>query len=136
MILTKMALPRRTFLRGLGATLGLPLLEAMVPAFTAIAQTAAKPIHRVAFFYVPNGIQLVNWHPKAEGASFDITPILSPLTPFRDRMVVVSGLANSQADALDVGSGSHARAAGVWLNGVRPKRTEGADIRAGTTIDQ
>ena len=136
MIVTKMSLPRRTFLRGLGATLGLPLLEAMVPAFTALAQTAAKPVHRVAFFYVPNGIQLVNWHPKAEGANFEVTPILSPLAPFHKRMVVVSGLANSQADALDVGSGSHARAAGVWLNGVRPKRTEGADIRAGTTIDQ
>jgi hypothetical protein len=136
MIVTKMSLPRRTFLRGLGATVGLPLLGAMVPAFTALAQTAAKPVRRLAFFYVPNGIQLVNWHPKTEGAHFDITPILSPLAPFRDQLVVVSGLANSQADPLDVGSGSHARAAGVWLNGVRPKRTESADIHAGTTVDQ
>jgi hypothetical protein len=136
MIVTKMSLPRRTFLRGLGSTLGLPLLEAMVPAFTALAQTAAKPVRRLAFFYVPNGIQLVNWHPKSEGANFEITPILSPLERVRDQIVVVSGLANSQADPLDVGSGSHARAAGVWLNGVRPKRTESADIQAGITVDQ
>jgi hypothetical protein len=136
MIVKKMSLPRRTFLRGLGATVSLPLLEAMVPAFTAIAQTAAKPVQRVAFFYVPNGIQLINWHPSTEGPGFEVTPILSPLASVRDQMVVVSGLANSQADALDIGSGSHARAAGTWLNGVRPKRTEGADIQAGTTVDQ
>lgn len=136
MIVRKLSLPRRTFLRGIGATLGLPLLDAMVPAFTALAQTAANPVPRLAFFYVPNGIQLINWHPKSDASSLEITPILSPLAPFRDQMVMVSGLANSQADALDIGSGSHARAAGVWLNGVRPKRTEGADIRAGTTVDQ
>lgn len=136
MIVTKRSLPRRTFLRGLGATLGVPLLDAMVPAFTALAQTAAKPVQRLAFFYVPNGIQLVNWHSKTDGATLEITPILAPLAPFRDQTVMVSGLANSQADPLDVGSGSHARAAGVWLNGVRPKRTESADIQAGTTVDQ
>src|SRR5213596_1107958 len=132
MIVTKMSLPRRTFLRGLGASVSLPLLEAMVPAFTAIAQTAAKPVQRVAFFYVPNGIQLINWHPSTEGAGFEVTPILSPLARVRDQMVVVSGLANSQADALDIGSGSHARAAGTWLNGVR----SAPDVQAGTTIDQ
>jgi hypothetical protein len=136
MIVTKLSLPRRTFLRGLGATLGLPLLEAMVPAFTALARTPAKGVPRLAFFYVPNGIQLVNFHPKGEGTDFEITPILSPLAPFKDRMVLVAGLANSTADPLDVGSGSHARASAVWLNGVRPKRTEGADFQAGTTIDQ
>jgi hypothetical protein len=136
MIVTKLSLPRRTFLRGLGASLGLPLLEAMVPAFTAVARTAAKGVPRLAFFYVPNGIQLVNFHPKTEGRNFDVTPILGPLAAYRDRMVVVSGLANSTADPLDVGSGSHARASAVWLNGVRPKRTEGADFQAGTTIDQ
>src|SRR2546428_3354636 len=108
----------------------------MVRAFTPLARTPAKGVPRLAFFYAPNGIQLVNFHPRGEGTAFEMTPILNPLASFRDRMVLVSGLANSTADPLDVGSGSHARASAVWLNGVRPKRTEGADFQAGTTIDQ
>src|SRR2546429_3316594 len=108
MIVTKMSLPRRTFLRGFGATLGLPLLEAMVPAFAALARTPAKGVPRLAFFYVPNGIQLVNFHPKGDSTDFDITPILSPLASFKDRMVLVSGLANSTARPLDGRSRSHA----------------------------
>ena len=136
MIVSKTSLPRRTFLRGVGATLALPFLDAMVPALSALSQTAATPAMRLGFFYVPNGIQMGNFRPKGEGSAFEITPILAPLAPYRDQLIVFGGLANAQADPLDVGSGTHARAGAVWLNGARPKRTEGADIQAGTTIDQ
>ena len=136
MIITKRSLPRRTFLRGVGATLSLPLLDAMVPALSALSQTPAQPRMRMGFLYVPNGIQMENFRPAGDGAGFEMTPILHPLEPYRDQTVVLGGLANALANPLDVGSGTHARASAVWLNGVRPKRTEGADIRAGTTIDQ
>ena len=136
MIITKRSLPRRTFLRGVGATLSLPLLDAMVPALSALSQTPAQPRMRMGFLYVPNGIQMENFRPAGDGAGFEMTPILRPLEPYRDQTVVLGGLANALANPLDVGSGTHARASAVWLNGVRPKRTEGADIRAGTTIDQ
>ena len=136
MIITKRSLPRRTFLRGVGATLSLPLLDAMVPALSALSQTPAQPRMRMGFLYVPNGIQMENFRPAGDGAGFEMTPILHPLEPYRDRTIVLGGLANALANPLDVGSGTHARASAVWLNGVRPKRTEGADIRAGTTIDQ
>ncbi len=136
MFLVKKALPRRTFLRGIGVTVGLPLLDAMVPALSALRTTPAKPTPRLGFCYVPNGIQLANFLPKVAGEGFEGTPVLAPIMPFRDALVVVSGLANSAGDTLDLGSGPHSRCAAVWLNGVRPKRTEGADIQAGTTIDQ
>ena len=136
MIITRMSLPRRTFLRGVGATLALPLLDAMVPALSALSQTAAQPKMRMGFTYVPNGIQMESFRPKSAGAGFDVTPILRSLEPYRNQTIIFGGLANTQANPLDVGSGTHARASAVWLNGTRPKRTEGADIRAGTTIDQ
>jgi hypothetical protein len=134
MIITKMALPRRTFLRGVGAALALPFLDAMTPALSALAKTPA--VQRLGFVYVPNGIQMVNYLPKIEGSAFEMTPILSPLARFRDQMTVVTGLANHQGDAMDGGSGPHTRTSATWLNGVRPKHTEGADFRSGTTIDQ
>src|SRR5262249_9088460 len=133
MVIKRMSLPRRTFLRGAGAALALPLLNAMVPALTAMSKTAAAPAPRLGFVYVPNGVQLVNFLPKVEGPAFDVTPILSPLAAFRDRLVVVSGLSNAQADALDQGSGPHTRGQSVWLNGVRTKRTDGPDIQQGKT---
>ena len=136
MIITKRSLPRRTFLRGVGAALSLPLLDAMVPALSALSRTAAQPRMRMGFVYVPNGVQLENFRPATAGAGYAMTPILQPLEPYREQMTVLGGLANALANPLDVGSGTHARASAVWLNGVRPKRTEGADIRAGTTIDQ
>ena len=136
MIITKRSLPRRTFLRGVGAALSLPLLDAMVPALSALSRTAARPRMRMGFVYVPNGVQLENFRPATAGAGYAMTPILQPLEPYREQMTVLGGLANALANPLDVGSGTHARASAVWLNGVRPKRTEGADIRAGTTIDQ
>ena len=142
MFVTKMALPRRTFLRGMGATLALPLLDAMVPALTAQSRTAARPIRRLGFVYMPNGVArnfagINYWTPLGEGASFEFSPILKPLEPFRDRMVVVSGLAQHQADAHDDGAnGDHTRGTSSWLTGVHPKRTEGADIRNGVSADQ
>jgi hypothetical protein len=142
MFLTKTHLPRRTFLRGMGATLALPLLDAMVPAMTAQAQTAARPIRRLGFVYMPNGVArnfsgINYWTPLGEGQSFEFSPILKPLESFRDRMVVISGLAQHQADAHDDGAnGDHTRGTSSWLTGVHPKRTEGADIRNGISADQ
>jgi hypothetical protein len=136
MIITKVALPRRTFLRGIGATLALPLLDAMVPALSAMAKTAATPVRRLGFFYIPNGANMERWTPKADGRAFEFSPTLKPLEPFRNQVVVVSGLDQQRAENLGEGVGEHARASAVWLNGVRPKRTEGADVQAGVTADQ
>jgi hypothetical protein len=140
MFITKMALPRRVFLQGLGTTLALPLLDAMVPALSAMANTAASPVCRLGFLYIPNGVAMndaVNeWRPIGEGTNFEFSSILKPLTPFRDRLVVVSGLAQTQAKAAGDGNGDHPRASATWLNGVRPKKGEGADVRAGVTADQ
>src|SRR6188508_134197 len=131
MFIRKMSLPRRTFLRGMGATLALPLLDSMVPALTAAAQTAANPKARLGFVYVPHGVIMDDWTPATAGAGFEFTPILKPLEPFRQSMVVVSNLAAPLQN-----NGSHAAAAGSWITGVAPKRTDGPDFRAGTTIDQ
>ncbi len=137
MTITKMALPRRTVLRGFGATLALPFLEATVPAFTAMAKTPANAPLRLGFTSVPNGMQLINFLPKTEGTAFEITPILTPLAPFRDQLVVVSGLSNVKAEMLDEGGGAHARPSGTWLNGTRTKRTTSdAEVQAGKTVDQ
>ena len=142
MFVSKLSLPRRTFLRGIGATLALPLLDAMVPALTAQSRTPARPLRRLGFVYMPNGVArnftgINYWTPLGEGPSFEFSPILKPLEAFRDRMVVVSGLAQHQADAHDDGAnGDHTRGTSSWLTGVHPKRTEGADIRNGISADQ
>jgi hypothetical protein len=141
MIITKMAVPRRTFLRGAGATLALPLLDAMVPALTATAKTAAHPVRRVGFFYLPNGVAMnhtgVNyWKPAGEGAGFQLSPILTPLAAYRDQMVVISGLSHPSAEGLGDGAGDHTRGTCTWLSGVHPKHTEGSDLRNGVTVDQ
>ena len=132
-----MALPRRTFLRGLGATIALPGLDAMVPALSASPQSAAAAVPRMWFFYVPNGMYLPAFHPAGNGgADFAITPTLKPLEPFRRQLTVVSGLSNLGLISAKEGGGVHSRAHAGWLNGVQPKRTEGSDITAGKTIDQ
>ena len=137
MIITKMALPRRTFLRGMGATVALPLLDAMVPALSAASQTAAAPVRRLGFVYIPNGAIMQQWTPAAEGKAIELSPILKPLEAHRERITVVSNLDSRPAEAAEgEGSGDHARASAVWLSGVHPKRTEGADVRGGKTIDQ
>jgi hypothetical protein len=140
MIITKMALPRRTFLRGVGVTLALPLLDAMVPALSTMV-SAAKPVRRYGFFYMPNGVAMnhtgVNyWKPTTVGADFEFSQILKPLEPFRNQVTVVSGLHNRSAESLGDGNGDHTRSTGSWLTGTHIKRTEGSDLRAGISIDQ
>ena len=126
-------MPRRTFLRGVGASLALPLLDAMVPAFTAIAKTAANPPPRFGAVFVPNGAIMDQWIPAAPGPGFELTPILKPLERFQSSLVVVSNLTRANPGVVE---GDHAISASGWLTGVYPKRTEAEDIRAGTTIDQ
>ncbi len=136
MFLSKMALPRRTFLRGMGVSLALPLLDAMVPAASALANTAAKPVRRLGFVYIPNGAVMPSWQPAGDGALTELSRTLSPLAPFQDQVIVPIGLSQKQAEALGDGNGEHSRAGTVWLSGVHPKETEGADVRNGTTADQ
>jgi hypothetical protein len=136
MLIPKLSLPRRTFLRGAGIMLGLPLLDAMAPALSAMANTAARPVRRFAAIYVGNGKNMSQWTPTTEGAGFEFTPILKPLEPLRDRMVVVTGLDNWPAmDQGDAG-GQHSRSGPAFMSAVHPKQTEGSDVRAGKTIDQ
>jgi hypothetical protein len=140
MIITKMALPRRTFLRGMGTVLGLPLLDAMVPALSAMVPPEAAT-RRIGFIYMPNGVAknstIDYWTPVGEGKDFELSQILAPLEPFRDRMVVVSGLDQNQAETGNDGaSGDHTRGTSSWLTGVYPKRTEGADVRNAVSADQ
>jgi hypothetical protein len=132
MIITKKHLRRRTFLRGMGATLALPLLDAMVPARTLLARTAANPASRLGFVYLPHGAIMDKWTPAAEGAGFEFTPILKALEPFRDQLDVVSGLGHRAADTTAV----HSLSPTTWLSGVRPKPTQGVDAYAGVTADQ
>lgn len=140
MFITRMALPRRTFIRGLGVSLALPLLDSMVPALTATTKTAASPVRRLGFVYVPNGVaqnSKVNlWRPSGEGTGFAWSPILKPLEAHRQQAVVISGLSHPQAESLGDGAGDHTRASVTWLNGVHPKKTESADLRSGITADQ
>jgi hypothetical protein len=136
MIVTKLALPRRTFLRGAGAALSLPLLDAMVPAFTAQARSAAAPVPRLGFVYTPNGYMRDYWVPTGSGSDFSFTPSLLGLEPHRDDILLVTGLAHRQADPMGDAPGPHSRASGAWLSGVHVKQTEGADVRAGRTADQ
>jgi hypothetical protein len=136
MFIAKMSLPRRTFLRGVGAAVALPLLDAMVPALSALSQTAANPVGRLGFIYIPNGAVMDSWTPESEGPNFTLSPTLRPLDAFRDRVTVVSGLGHKQAESLGDGNGDHSRATTTWLSGVHPRRTEGADVRNGTTADQ
>jgi len=130
MILTKRAIPRRTFVRGLGVGVALPLLDAMVPALTQAAQTAAKPQLRAGFVYIPHGVIMKEWTPAAAGRDFEFTAILKPLEPFRESVVVVSNLTRAEV------ASNHAVSAACWLTGTPPKRTDGPDFRAGISIDQ
>jgi hypothetical protein len=132
MMITKKSLARRTFLRGLGTTIALPLLDSMLPAATI----ATNPAVRLAFVYHPVGMIMSRWTPAVEGAAFEFTPTMKALEPFRERMVVLTGLAQVNGRALGDGAGDHAREGATWLTGVHPKKTEGAGIRAGISADQ
>lgn len=134
--ITKKHLSRRTLLRGLGTTLALPLLDSMVPALRAAKTTAAAPAVRLGFVYVPNGIIPGAWTPTTEGTNFEFTRTMKALEPFRERLVVLSGLAQINGRALGDGAGDHARAGATWLTGAHPKKTEGAGIHAGVSADQ
>jgi hypothetical protein len=130
-------LPRRTFLRGLGTAVALPMLDAMLPAGALAAGPAKKqaPL-RMAFLYVPNGKHMADWTPKAEGPGFELPYILEPLRGVKDDLVVMTGLTHNNARALGDGGGDHARAVSSFLTGVHPKKTDGADIKAGISVDQ
>ena len=131
MFVTRMSLPRRTFLRGMGRVVALPMLDAMFPAFTALAQSPARSPRRFGAVYIPHGVIMDQWTPASE-TGFDFTPILKPLEPFRDQLVVVSNLTRPK----DVEGGTHAVSSANWLTGAVAKRTMGEDFRAGTSLDQ
>jgi len=137
-LITKRHIPRRTFLRGLGVTMSLPLLDSMVPAQTPLAKTAANPQIRLGLCYIPHGAVMANWTPAGDGAELKLSRTLAGLEPFKDQLLVVSNLAHKMAAPGGPGDngGDHTRAPAVFLNGVHPKRTDGADIQAGVTIDQ
>jgi hypothetical protein len=132
-------LPRRTFLRGLGTVMALPALEAMLPsaAYAAPAVAAAKraPL-RMAFLFVPNGKNMAAWTPTAVGDNWELTPTLEPLKNVKDELTVITGLAQHNAFALGDGGGDHARSTSTFLTGVHVKKTSGADIKAGISVDQ
>jgi hypothetical protein len=137
MVITKRCLPRRTVLRGIGATLALPLLDGMVPALVPLRATAAQPVRRLGAIYVPNGVEMRAWTPTVEGTTLELSSILEPLAPVRDQVCVLSGLADKPAIPREgEGVGDHARAAATWLTAVHAKKTEGPDIRAGVSMDQ
>src|SRR4029450_2704306 len=126
--LTK-SLPRRTVLRGLGATMALPFLDAMLPAFSMRGLAAAKPVHRVQAFYVPNGMRMEYWLPKGDGTAFELSPILEPLAPFRNQMLVLSGLKANW-------NYIHAGASGSFLTGTARGGRNEIEIVADVSIDQ
>ena len=142
MIITKKHLPRRTFLRGVGATLALPLLDSMVPALTAAARTAANPVRRLGFIYFPHGSvswadgSANTWTPPGE-AALELSPILQRLAPVKDQTLVLTNMEhrNAQGNGTD-GNAEHTRSNASWLSAARPKMTEGADVRLATTVDQ
>jgi hypothetical protein len=137
MILTRKSLSRRTLLRGLGTAIALPVLDSMLPARAIAASTGSSvaPV-RMSFNYVPNGIIMKDWTPAASGAAFELTPVLKPFAAYRDKMLVLTGLAHKNGRALGDGPGDHARAGATFLTGVHPKKTEGADIKNGISVDQ
>jgi len=130
MIITRRAIPRRAVLRGIGATVALPLLDGMLPAFAS----QLPSVNRLSIVFSPNGMNMATWTPTGEGATFQISPTLKPLAPFRDRLLILSGMDNSIGDARpgEGESAPHERAGGVFLTSVHPER-EG---RAGTSMDQ
>jgi len=129
MFVTKKHLSRRTVLRGIGASVALPLLDAMIPARTALAHTAAGPTPKLGFIYFPHGAIMDRWTPTTEGKSFELSPLLEPLTPFKSQLTIVSGLENKHASGP-----THAITPGTWLSGVSPRISH--DPYGGVTADQ
>jgi hypothetical protein len=131
MIITKKALPRRTFLRGMGATVALPLLDAMVPSMTAIARTPAEPVRRLGFVYMPMGCDVVRWTPPGEGRLVELSPTLDSLRPVVDQLTVITNLELKNAYP-----GTHATSNAAFLSAAKAKWTESTDYHLGTTVDQ
>ena len=137
MFITRKHLSRRAMLRGAGAALGLPLLDAMVPALTALSQTAAAParLRRLGVFYVPNGMSMGYWWPRTEGPLAALPPTLQSLSALKDDVLLLGGLADKPADLME-GGGDHARSAGTFLTATTFRLTTGADVYAATSMDQ
>jgi hypothetical protein len=135
MMIMKKALSRRTVLRGMGTAVALPLLDAMVPALTAQVKTPAKAVRRLGVVYHPNGVIYENWLPKGVGREFTLSRTLAPLAPFRDQLIVVTGLSSQQAEALGDGGGDHSRASGSYLTGVHVKKSDSV-VENGISMDQ
>ena len=133
MMITRKAIDRRTMLRGLGATLALPLLDGMVPALTALQRTAAKPVTRFGVMYIVNGMVMQNWTPINDGSAFELTPTLSALAPYRDQLLVLSGLACVPTPGRP--GGAHAKASTRFLTDVSPPTSE-TFLDAGISMDQ
>lgn len=136
MLITRKCIPRRTILRGMGAAMALPLLDAMVPAATALAQTAANPKPRFVGLFVPHGMAPGYWVPDHEGRDFEFKQCFRPLEPFRDHLTILSGLHARSAESPAGTTGADHFVAAAYLCANKPKRTIGADVYAGTTIDQ
>ena len=139
--MSELILSRRTMLRGLGTAIALPVLDSMIPTrlYSAEAKAAAKAVaapKRLAWMYVPNGIDMQNWTPAAVGSSYELTPTLQPLAPFRDKFSVLSGLVCDKANPNGDGPGDHARAMSAYLTGTQPRKTEGANLKLGRSADQ
>jgi Protein of unknown function (DUF1552) len=134
-LVTRKALSRRTVLKGLGAAVSLPFLDAMVPAFAKGAMTAERPV-RLAWFYLPNGIDMRNWTPEAEGALGTLPTVLAPLEPVRNDLLVLSNLTTNWGRPLQDGPGDHGRAMASYMTGVQVYKTAGADLRCGISADQ
>ena len=135
---TSQFVSRRAVLRGMGVAMSLPWLEAMGP-LTAWADDAAPETtapNRMAFIYVPNGKNMVDWTPQQEGADFDLPAILQPLAAVKEKLLVLTGLTADKARAHGDGGGDHARALAAFLTGAQPRKTDGTDIRAGISVDQ
>src|SRR5262245_13394063 len=133
MITSKQAIPRRAVLRGLGSMLALPLLDSMTPALSALQKTAAKPVHRFGVMYVPNGMIMQSYLPSTEGAGYELTPTLRALAPFRDRVLVVSGLECVPTPGRP--GGAHAKASTRFLTDISPPTSE-TWLDAGISVDQ
>jgi len=131
MIITKKALPRRTFLRGMGASLALPLLDAMVPSMTALAKTAADPVRRLGFIYIPMGCDIGRWTPPGEGKLTELSPTLQSLAPVIDQLTVITNL-----ELRNAYPGTHATSNAAFLSAATAKWTESTDYYLGTTVDQ
>src|SRR5580765_3617813 len=134
MFITRMAIPRRTFLRGMGATIALPLLDAMAPALSA----APKATPRFSFLYISNGVIQDQWTPATTGTGYELTPILRPLAAHKSDINVISGLAHLQADTFGDGTGDHPRASAAWLTGVHAydRTLPGVEVKLATSADQ